>query len=68
MLLFQELGPGGPVEGKPSEVVASNSSLASGALSPQSSDLALIRTANVSSIFPTGNMCWFYSSSISRFK
>ena len=45
---LQELGPGGRVEGKPSEVMASNSSLASGALSPQSSDLALLRTANVS--------------------
>jgi len=41
----KELGPGGPVEGKPSE--PSPTSAVGGGLSPQKSDLALLRNANV---------------------
>lgn len=41
----KELGPGGPVEGKPSEL--SPTSGPGAGLSPQKSDLALLRNANV---------------------
>lgn len=41
----KELGPGGPVEGKPAEIeMAANYNL--GAMSPQNSALALLRTTN----------------------
>ena len=43
----KELGPGGPVEGKPADVaVPSNVPL--GTMSPQNSDLAMLKTSNVS--------------------
>ncbi|KAJ8305254.1 hypothetical protein KUTeg_015799 [Tegillarca granosa] len=41
----KELGPGGPVEGKPAEVALPNN-INLGALSPQNSDLALLKTSN----------------------
>ncbi len=41
----KELGPGGPVEGKPADLPPPNYG---GALSPQNSDLAMLRTGNVS--------------------
>ena len=44
----KELGPGGPVEGKPAEIELSDTSNL-GAMSPQNSALALLRTTNVSS-------------------
>ena len=49
----KELGPGGPVEGKPvaeldSPVSARNGDIMSGALSPQNTDLYMLRTTNVS--------------------
>lgn len=40
----KELGPGGPVEGKPAEVALPNN-YNLGAMSPQNSDLALLKTA-----------------------
>ena len=43
----KELGPGGPVEGKPAEIALPNN-YNLGVMSPQNSDLALLRTANVS--------------------
>ena len=52
----KELGPGGPVEGKPANVLPPSND-ASGALSPQNSDLALLRTTNVSSISSSSNVC-----------
>ncbi|KAL8598988.1 hypothetical protein ACOMHN_006797 [Nucella lapillus] len=42
----KELGPGGPVEGKPADVVSPPSNVALGALSPQNSDLAMLKTSN----------------------
>ncbi|XP_046356917.2 kinesin-like protein KIF2A isoform X2 [Haliotis rufescens] len=41
----KELGPGGPVEGKPAEVAQSDN-MAIGSMSPQNSDLALLKTSN----------------------
>lgn len=41
----KELGPGGPVEGKPSDVVQD---YPVDGTSPQNSDLALLKTSNVS--------------------
>ncbi|XP_046550289.1 kinesin-like protein KIF2A [Haliotis rubra] len=45
MITVKELGPGGPVEGKPAEVAQSDN-LAIGSMSPQNSDLALLKTSN----------------------
>ena len=43
----KELGPGGPVEGKPAEIgMPENYHM--GTMSPQNSALALLKTANVS--------------------
>ena len=42
----KELGPGGPVEGKPSDV-SPPTNLALGTMSPQNSDLAMLKTSNV---------------------
>ena len=42
----KELGPGGPVEGKPAEIAVSNN-INFGAMSPQNSDLAKLKTSNV---------------------
>ena len=42
----KELGPGGPVEGKPAELPINNN-IKFGAMSPQNSDLALLKTSNV---------------------
>lgn len=41
----KELGPGGPVEGKPAEVSPPDH-IAMGVMSPQNSDLALLKTSN----------------------
>ncbi|KAK3091618.1 hypothetical protein FSP39_021247 [Pinctada imbricata] len=41
----KELGPGGPVEGKPAELPVNNN-IKFGAMSPQNSDLALLKTSN----------------------
>ncbi|XP_069127828.1 kinesin-like protein KIF2A isoform X1 [Argopecten irradians] len=41
----KELGPGGPVEGKPSEVALPNN-YNLGAMSPQNSDLQMLKTSN----------------------
>ena len=46
----KELGPGGPVEGKPAEIERMSNNNAAGALSPQNSDLYMLRTTNVSDI------------------
>lgn len=46
----KELGPGGPVEGKPAEIDLSENYNNLGAMSPQNSALALLRTTNVSSM------------------
>lgn len=43
---MKELGPGGPVEGKPAEIAVSNN-INFGAVSPQNSDLAKLKTSNV---------------------
>ena len=43
---MKELCPGGSVEGKPVDVPLLN--LAIGAMSPQNSDLAILKTSNVS--------------------
>lgn len=42
----KELGPGGPVEGKPAEIALPNN-INFGAMSPQNSDLAKLKTSNV---------------------
>ncbi|XP_045159292.2 kinesin-like protein KIF2A isoform X1 [Mercenaria mercenaria] len=42
----KELGPGGPVEGKPAEIELSDNYNNLGAMSPQNSALALLRTQN----------------------
>ncbi len=44
----KELGPGGPVEGKPAEIMPPAGNY--GALSPQNSDLALLHQTNVSHV------------------
>ena len=44
----KELGPGGPVEGKPAEIGQFENNMAHGAMSPQNSDLYLLRDDNVS--------------------
>ncbi|XP_062581059.1 kinesin-like protein KIF2A [Saccostrea cucullata] len=41
----KELGPGGPVEGKPAEIALPNN-INFGAMSPQNSDLAKLKTSN----------------------
>ncbi|KAK7508095.1 hypothetical protein BaRGS_00000334 [Batillaria attramentaria] len=41
----KELGPGGPVEGKPAEV-SPPANIAMGTMSPQNSDLAMLKTSN----------------------
>lgn len=43
---MKELGPGGPVEGKPAEIALPNN-INFGAMSPQNSDLAKLKTSNV---------------------
>ena len=43
----KELGPGGPVEGKPAEINLADNYNNLGAMSPQNSALALLKTANV---------------------
>lgn len=43
----KELGPGGPVEGKPAEIDLPENYNNLGAMSPQNSALALLRTTNV---------------------
>lgn len=51
----KELGPGGPVEGKPADVaVPSNVPL--GTMSPQNSDLAMLKTSNVSSFYTSSQV------------
>ena len=45
---MKELGPGGPVEGKPAQILQENNNAAAGALSPQNSDLYMLRNDNVS--------------------
>lgn len=42
----KELGPGGPVEGKPADVAPPNN-VDIGTMSPQNSDLAMLKTSNV---------------------
>jgi hypothetical protein len=46
----KELGPGGRVEGKPAEIELSDNYNNLGAMSPQNSALALLRTQNVSTL------------------
>ena len=45
----KELGPGGPVEGKPADILPPEDSNF-GALSPQNSDLARLQQTNVSKL------------------
>ena len=55
----KELGPGGPVEGKPSEV-AVPSDVPLGTMSPQNSALAMLKTSNVRlPPFPFSLVCEF---------
>lgn len=49
----KELGPGGPVEGKPAEIALPNN-INFGAMSPQNSDLAKLKTSNVRTNTTTG--------------
>ena len=44
---MKELGPGGPVEGKPADIIPPEDSHF-GALSPQNSDLARLQQTNAS--------------------